>query len=129
MSQDIVHRVVINAPATRVFSALVDGDQFAAWSGAPAEGHPEPGSAFFAFGGAVVGRVIEAVPAERLVQAWRLTAWPAGLYSLVRFALQEVPGGTEISFSHSGFPAEERDHLDKGWHARYWEPLRNHLRA
>ena len=42
---------------------------------APAELDPEPGGEFSCFGGMIVGRTIENIPGQRLVQAWRVANW------------------------------------------------------
>ena len=53
--------------------------------------------------------------------------WPAGVYSVVRFELHAEGEGTRLVLDHSGVPAEGRDAVAAGWHARYWEPLRSYL--
>src|SRR6185369_621197 len=49
----------------------------------------EVGGSFSIFGGYIVGRHIEMIPTERLVQAWREVSWPPGVYSIVKFELAE----------------------------------------
>jgi activator of HSP90 ATPase len=129
MTAPILQRVQFDAPPHDVFEALAHGDRFAAATGAPARSGPVPGSDFALFGGAIVGRQIEVVPDERLVQAWRVASWPAGVYSLARFEIRRTDAGSELEFSHLGFPAEEREHLDAGWHRMYWSPLQAFLAA
>jgi activator of HSP90 ATPase len=73
--------------ASRSSSARV-AKQFTAFSGAPAEIDREPGGTFSLFGGLIVGRNVELIPKERIVQAWRPADWEAGVYTLVRFELK-----------------------------------------
>jgi activator of HSP90 ATPase len=73
--------------------------------GASTEISPEVGGAFTIFGGVITGRHVELVPYERIVQAWREKDWPPGLYSIVRFQLDEQGSDTKIAFDHTGFPA------------------------
>jgi len=54
--------------------------------------------------GYIVGRHIELVPHELIVQAWRVGNWNRGVYSLVRFELLDLSPGTRIVFDHTGFP-------------------------
>ncbi len=110
-----------------IYSALLDSKKFAAFTGAPADIHPEVGGAFSCFGGIISGRNIELVPNERIVQAWRVAAWPAGVYSIVKFELKAQGSGTRLIFDHSGFPDGTREHLEAGWKARYWDPLQKYL--
>jgi uncharacterized protein YndB with AHSA1/START domain len=58
----------------RIYAALLSSKDFAAFTGAPAEIDPKPGGAFSLFGGMVVGRNVELVPNQRIVQAWRVVA-------------------------------------------------------
>jgi activator of HSP90 ATPase len=119
--------VELKAPATRVYQILIDSKQFAAFSGAPAEIHPEAGGTFSLFGGMIGGRNIELVPGVRIVQAWRPPDWPVGVYSLVRFELKEHGPNTTLILDHSSFPAGGFTHLNEGWRDHYWVPLSKYL--
>jgi activator of HSP90 ATPase len=89
----------------------------------PTEIGQHPGGAFVLFGGYIVGRHIELVPNELIVQAWRTARWSRGIYSIVRFELIEQGPGTKILFDHTGFPNGEAEHLAAGWKANYWQPI------
>jgi activator of HSP90 ATPase len=84
---------------------------------------PVVGGGFSLFGGYVTGRFLELVPDTRIVQAWRAGSWPAGAFSIARFALSASGAGTKLSFDHLGFPSDAAAHLAEGWHINYWEPL------
>ncbi|MGH7320090.1 MAG: SRPBCC domain-containing protein [Candidatus Rokuibacteriota bacterium] len=127
MPEPIHQEIAVNASPERVYRALTDAKQFGELTGAPAEIAPEAGGTFSCFGGAIVGRNLELVPNQRLVQAWRVTAWPPGVYSIVKFELQPEGSGTRVVLDHSAFPEDQRAHLDPGWHTNYWEPLKKHL--
>jgi len=115
------------ASPQRFCQAIMDAKQFAAFSGMPAEIDAKPGGAFTLFGGMIVGRTIELVENERIVQAWRPTHWDGGVYSLIHFELKPRGGEMTLAFDHTGFPAGDYDSLDEGWHIHYWEPLRKSL--
>jgi activator of HSP90 ATPase len=117
----------IRSSPQRIYDALLDAKQFAAFSGAPAEIDPKAGGAFSMFGGQIVGRNIELVPNERIVQAWRPTHWDPGIYSVVEFVLKPQASGTIVALDHKGFPEGEFDHLESGWRAHYWGPLKKFL--
>jgi len=93
----------------------------------PAEISREPGGTFVIFGGYILGRQIELVPNQRIVQAWREKDWEPGVYSIARFELHEAETGTKLIFDHTGFPAGAGDHLSIGWKINYWEPLAKFL--
>jgi len=44
------------------------------------------------------------------------------------FARTAQGTGTLLVFDHAGFPDGTGEHLETGWHANYWEPLKRHLR-
>jgi uncharacterized protein YndB with AHSA1/START domain len=128
MSQPIRQEVTISASPERVYAALTDPKEFSQLAGgAPTEISAESGGSFSCFGGMIEGRNIELVPNQRIVQAWRVRNWAPGQYSIARFELEGEGSGTRLVFEHSGFPDAEREHLESGWHANYWEPLKKHL--
>jgi activator of HSP90 ATPase len=128
MKSRIHQEVVVDAEPSRVYAALTDGKQFSAMSsGAPAEIDATAGGAFSCFGGMILGRNLELAPGRRLVQAWRVKVWPEGEYSMVRFELHPEGRQTRVTMDHWGFPDDQGEHLDAGWHQNYWEPLRKHL--
>jgi activator of HSP90 ATPase len=93
----------------------------------PTQISQDAGGPFTLFGGYIVGRNIELVPNELVVQAWRTAGWDKGVYSIVRFDLEEQRTGTKILFDHAGFPKGEADHLAAGWQAHYWSPMEQFL--
>jgi len=116
-----------DASPQRIYEALLDAGQFTAFSGMPAQIDRREGGAFSLFGGQIIGRTIELVADQRIVQAWRPTHWNAGIYSIVLFALKPRGSGSTLAFDHTGFPAGEADSLDWGWHHHYWDPLKKYL--
>jgi activator of HSP90 ATPase len=119
--------VDFKATPQRVYDALLDSKQFAALTAMSADIDPKPGGAFTTFGGLIVGRNIELLPNQRIVQAWRPTHWPSGVYSIVKFELKSQASTTTIILDHTGFPEGEFDHLNTGWKPRYWDPLKKFL--
>jgi uncharacterized protein YndB with AHSA1/START domain len=88
---------------------------------------PHAGGTIALFGSYIVGRQIELVPAELIVQAWRVGGWSPGIYSIARFQLVDESGGTRVVFDHTGFPKGQAEHLASGWHEHYWDPLAKFL--
>ncbi len=116
------------ASPQRIYELLLSSKDFTTFSGSAAEIDPKPGGTFSMFAGLVVGRNVELVPNQRIVQAWRLSKeFPDGVYSLVKFDLKGSDAGTRIILDHTGFPEGHFDHLDTGWHSHYWEPLKKFL--
>ena len=116
-----IHQEIdVTATPHQLYEALLDDKQFTEFSGRPAEINREVGGAFSLFKGHIIGRNLELVPNERIVQAWRVVTWPEGAYSIVRFDLKPHGSGTHLAFDHIGFPEGLRDHLAAGWEENYW---------
>jgi activator of HSP90 ATPase len=119
--------IPINAKPERIYGILLDSKQFAAFTGMAAEIDPKAGGAFSMFGGLIVGRNVELLPEQRIVQAWRPASWDPGVYSIVKFGLKAHGSGAVVVLDHTGFPEGDFSHLDPGWYERYWEPLKRYL--
>jgi activator of HSP90 ATPase len=120
----IAHDIVIPAAPDAVYRALTDSAEFTTLSGGrAAQIDPTEGGSFALFGGYVVGRQLELVPGQRIVQAWRATPWAAGHYSIVSFHLSAEGDGTRVRLEHDAYPVEEHEHLHGGWVANYMRPL------
>jgi activator of HSP90 ATPase len=115
------------ASPQRIYEVLLDSKQFAACTGMPAEIDPRAGGAFSMFGGQILGRNVELIANQRIVQAWRPAHWDPGVYSIVKFELKPQGSGTALVLDHTGFPEGEFDHLTWGWQNHYFEPLRKFL--
>ena len=123
------------ASPKRVYDALTDTRQFdkvieiggskksTALGTEPTQISSEVGGSFVLFGGHIIGRHIELIPARRIVQAWRVVDWEQGIYSIARFELKESGTDTKILFDHTGFPSGLAAHLADGWKSHYWGPL------
>jgi len=140
-SEESIHQVtVFKASRKRVYEALVDTKEFDKFTmqtpemksgqslgNAPTKINREVGGAFTIFGGHIVGRQIELVPNERIVQAWRVVDWDRGVYSVAKFELLEQGSGTKLVFDHTAFPKGQAQHLADGWKSHYWEPMEKFL--
>ncbi len=126
-SAAIHEEVDFAASPQRVYEALLDAKQFAAFSNKSAQIDGKVGGAFSLFDGHIIGRNLELVPNQRIVQAWRVVDWPAGAYSIAKFELSTQGTGTHLIFDHTGFPEGLHDHLAEGWKMNYWEPLKKYL--
>ena len=135
MNNRIEKRLEISAPVARVWRALADHREFGKWFGVKIE-------APFAPGQPAVGQmtipgyehlkwrvVVQQMAPEKLFSfTWHPYAvdpqvdYSAETPTLVEFRLQEIPGGTLLSLTESGFeriPADRRPEAfrrnDGGW--------------
>jgi activator of HSP90 ATPase len=140
-SAEFIHQEpVFKANPKRVYEALTDAKQFekviqlsaAVQSGMalgkdPTQISREAGGPFTLFFGHIVGRQIELLPNERIVQVWRVATWNPGVYSIAKFELRDKGSSTKLVFDHVGFPDGQGQHLAEGWKVNYWEPLEKYL--
>jgi len=133
---EAIHQVIhFKVPPARVYNTLMDAREFLAimkFSTVPNAPLPtieaNACGAFALFGGHILGRQIELAPDTRVVQAWRTSGWPVGLYSIARFELAAAAGGgTKLTFDHTGFPKGDGAHLASGWYLNYWTPMEKHF--
>jgi activator of HSP90 ATPase len=124
------------ASPTQLYGALISSEEFSdctkksfpSFPAASAKIDPVAGGSFSLFDGHIVGRILELVPNERIVEAWRVVDWPAGIYSIARFEFRANQTGTTIVFDHIGFPEGLKEHLSSGWKEHYWMALANYFR-
>jgi activator of HSP90 ATPase len=135
-AESIHQEVVFKANRKRVYEALTDTKQFdkiiklspemqagKSFGTTPTAISREVGGTFSIFGGHIIGRQIELVPNQRIVQAWRVVDWDPGVYSIAKFELLEQGAGTKLVFDHTGFPKGDAEHLAEGWKSHYWDSI------
>jgi activator of HSP90 ATPase len=135
-AESIHQEITFKASRSRVYAALTEAGQFnkvvqlsaagMSLGNAPTEISREAGGVFSLFGGHILGRHIELVPNERIVQAWRVVTWNPGVYSIAKFELTGQDS-SRLTLDHTGFPHGQAQHLADGWKANYWEPLQKYL--
>jgi len=123
----ISQSISFKASPAKVYEAIISAEQFGDVTGAAAEISSDEGGEFSCFGGQITGRHIELIPDERIVQAWRVKAWPEGVFSEVRFDLSASGDATTLELTQTGYPDDAAEHLEPGWHKMYWEPLKAYL--
>lgn len=119
----IKHTVEFKTSASRIYEILTSSALFTSLVGAPAVIDAKVGGNISLFGGMITGKNLELINGKKVVQDWRVKAWPEGVTSQVTFNLSEKSGVTTLTLEHSGFPADAKDHLNEGWAKNYWEPI------
>lgn len=124
----IVQEIEIEAPAARVFEALVSPEQRVVWWGGGRAGSPEmesdlrPGGTwrmrFEGWGGkpaSVRGEYRTSDPPRLLIFTWRPDWYDSPTETLVRFDLTEKAGITTVRITHSGLATEDDRKNHQGW--------------
>lgn len=126
----IQQEVIFNSSPSDLFSALTSSRQFSELTGTQALIEDKAGGKFTCFDGMITGVTIEFEPHELLVQAWRVSVWEKGVYSIITFKFERISDSeTKLLFEHKGFPEDQKEHLEKGWYERYWEPMKQYLQT
>jgi len=120
------HRLYQTLLSSKEFSACTK-KSFNSFSEMSAKIDSTVGDTFSLFDGHIIGRILELVPNQRIVEAWRVVDWPAGVYSIAKFELKQRGSGTHLIFDHIGFPQGLKEHLSIGWQQHYWDALNNYF--
>lgn len=120
---------LINAPAEKVWQALVDPKIIDDWGGGEAKMSEDVGFEFSLWGGDIHGKNIEVVNpptgGKKLMQDWMAGKWDN--YSNVTFTLSEKDGKTKVELLHENIPDNEADEIEVGWGRYYLGPLKELL--
>ena len=120
-TQDIVVDEVFHHRPEIIWKALTTGDLIARWMMQPTGFEPVKGKQFTfkttpggAWDGIIHCEVLEAIPNQRLVYAWKgghpdNVGYGAPLSTVVTFTLTKVETGTRIRLVHSGFVLPKND--------------------
>lgn len=122
-TRTIQQSATFGAPPMDVYEMLMDSKKHAALSGEPATISREVGGTFTAWGTHISGFNLVLRPGQRIVQAWRALDWPPDHYSIARFELQALDGGTKLDFTQIGVPAHRYEGHVRGWIQTYWTPM------
>jgi activator of HSP90 ATPase len=124
MSKVIRCSIALKGIPEEVYEVLMDSRKHAKLTGAAAKISCEVGGTISAYDGYIEGKNVELVRNRRIVQLWRGSDWPEGVFSRVTFSLRRMHGGTQISFHQSGVPDTQYKAIKQGWIDFYWEPMR-----
>ncbi len=130
-TRTIEQTVTFKARPHVVYEMLMDSAEHARFTGAEASISREVDDACTACGGALTGTNIELVPDAKIVQSWRAGSddWPRDHYSTVTFLLEEAEGGTRLTFTQTGVPAQSYDDINQGWRDHYWSKMESSLES
>lgn len=124
MAIPIHQEVTLKGSPEEVYETLMDEKKHAALTQGSATISREVGGEFSQHDGQIVGRNLELVPGQRIVQTWRFYQWEPGLHSIVRFELSRDGDNTLVVMDHSGVPDQFEEGVAQGWQYRYWEAMK-----
>ncbi len=127
MCRPVHQEVEFSVPPRVVYDAYLDSRQHSRFTGQRARMSRREGGSFEAGDEYISGYNLELVPGERIVQAWRGSDFPEGVYSVLTLELRRKGKGTSLTVDQVGVPEELRDSIDQGWHEFYWDPMKEYF--
>jgi activator of HSP90 ATPase len=130
---DLMRSVIRNSiplpvPAEVLYESYLDPTKHAEITGTRVTISAQSGSPFSAFGGALSGTTLVAIPCRLIVQSWRSTNFhPEDPDSTV--ILNFVPEGCNgrIDLVHLDVPEVDFQGVIEAWENFYWTPWRRYL--
>ena len=119
---------VIPAKPSEIYKAWLSTKGHSAMTGSPAKATSRIGGKFSAWDGYIFGKTLELTPNQRIIQAWRTTEFPNNAPdSRLEVALEEVKGGTKVTFIHTDMPKDQTDSYRQGWEDFYFKPMKEYF--
>lgn len=128
MCKTIKQKVKFKASPKAVYDLLADSKKHSAFSAHEANISKKIGGRFSVFSGGIRGIIVDLVPGKRIVQAWRSSDFPAGIFSMATFNLVATKdGGTELTLIHRGVPKDLILDIEVNWRKYYWDRMKKYL--
>jgi len=127
-TKDIKQTIEFSASPHEVYEALMDSKKHSAFTGGKANISRKVGGKFTVYDNYAEGKNLELVADKKIVQSWRASDWPEGLESKATFLLSaKRGGGTKLTFTQKGVPADQYSDILEGWNEFYWKPMKSVL--
>lgn len=110
----------LNASPADLYNALTNPLMIEIWTGEPAIMSTEPGSEFSLWDGEIVGRNIEFIPDQKIVQHW---FFGENSDSVVTIKLHPDKNGTNVEVHQTNIPDDAYDNITEGWESDYFGGL------
>ncbi|MBI3372326.1 MAG: SRPBCC domain-containing protein [Betaproteobacteria bacterium] len=129
MLRIVQQSIVLSASPRALYAMYLSPAMHGAITGGKVSVGARPGAKFRAFGGALAGRTLHAVPGRLIVQAWRSSAFHKGDHDST-LILRFLPAGRNrgrIDLVHVNVPSHDYRGVEEGWKNYYWKPWRKFL--
>lgn len=95
--------------AKELYVTFLDKSRVAAWSRAAPNLNPEVGGKFSLFNGNIDGEFLELEENAKIVQTWRLKAWPTNHYAKLTLSFDQGLDGTNLRMVMDDVPLSQED--------------------
>src|SRR5712691_4442149 len=104
-----------------IYETIMDSKKHTKLSGSRTTVSRRVGGAF-KVGRDLEGTSLRLIKDKKIVQSWRETDWPKGLYFRATFSLARANGGTVIRCRQPCVSDREDRPVERCWSQYYWEP-------
>ncbi|MBL0955075.1 MAG: SRPBCC domain-containing protein [Leptospira sp.] len=130
MCKTIKQKVKFKASPETIYEYIADSKKLTTLTGETALISKQIGGTFSTMSGKISGIIVDLAPSKRMVQAWRRSDFPEGIFSMATFTLKETSeGGTEVILTHRGVPKELIPDVEESWRQNYWDKIRNAVKT
>lgn len=139
-TEPVVKEIILNAPVSKVWSALTEKEQIAKWLMPSEDFKLETGHTFKMTGKSKdveyphVCTIVEIVPEKKLVYTWAVKDKLSD--TLVTYELEDSDGKTKLKLTHSGWdkavltePGTGREDYNNGWEYVINTSLKNYIES
>ena len=117
----------IKAEPEDIFTALTNPFTIELWSGETAVMTKEIGAEFSLWDGAIIGKNIELIENEKLVQEWYFDEDEESEASIVTIKIWKKNSSCSVELIHTNIPDEAYDNIVEGWDEAYLGAIKNLL--
>jgi len=130
MCKTIKQKVKFRAPPHTIYQLLSDAKTQSVCTGESATISKKIGGSFSVLSGEIQGIIVDLAPGKRIVQAWRRSDFPDGIFSMATFNLKPTnDGGTELVLTHRGVPKDLIPEIELSWRENFWAKIREYIQA
>lgn len=117
----------IKAEPEDIYTALTNPFTIELWSGETAIMTKEIGAEFSLWDGDIIGKNIELVENEKLVQEWYFDEDEESEASIVTIKIWKKNSSCSVELMHTNIPDEAYDNIVEGWNDAYLGAIKNLL--
>lgn len=129
MAESIELSEVFPTRPERLYSAWLDSQEHASFTGSPAKIEPWVGGKFSAWDGYISGHTLGLEQNKRIIQSWRATDFPEGSPdSRLEISFDSVENGARITIRHQNLPDGQGQDFYQGWLDYYLTPMKNYFK-
>lgn len=114
-----------SVPPSVIYHAWLDSDLHMKMTGGEASCSNQIGSSFSAWDGYILGKNLELIENEKIVQSWRTSEFSSkDEDSIITIYIRKTPNGTELTLHHKNIPKGQMTQYKKGWVEHYFTPMK-----